>query len=561
MRFIGGACHCVAHPYFNSRKGMGVMWRTGFIVGVLWLGLLVAPISAQDVSDQVEAETYWWNDRVFYEIFVRSFADSDGDGIGDLQGVISKLDYLNDGDPTTTDDLGVTGIWLMPIMESPSYHGYDVTDYLRVEPDYGTNEDFKALIAAAHERGIAVIIDLVLNHTSREHPWFRDAQTRGSQHDSWYRWSLTKPSQRGPWGQPEIWYPANGRYYYAVFWDGMPDLNLKNPAVTQAMYNVAGYWLEEMGVDGFRMDAVRYYTEDGDVLASADSTFTWLKFWNAYIDSINPDAFTVGEIWTNTIEVSKYVQNGVDSAFEFDLARAMLDAAKNGSNLGIGPIQGRAERLLPEGQYSTFLTNHDQNRVMNEMGQNSDKAKVAASLLLTAPGVPFLYYGEEIGMIGVKPDECIRTPMQWDGTEGESAFMAGKRCETNGATHNVAAQLDDPESLLSHYRNLIRLRHEQAALRVGDFHLVGSEADTVYSYLRTRGDERVLVIINLGGQPIQDYALKLDSGNLSNPVQAELLFGEGSVSSPMIDIAGGFDGYLPVAELAPYSTYVIALEG
>src|SRR4029079_1529647 len=178
-----------------------------------------SPSSQASAACDTPATLPWWNDRVFYEVFVRSFQDSDGDGIGDLPGLISKLDYLNDGDPATTDDLGVTGIWLMPVAQSPSYHGYDVTDYDTVEADYGTNDDMRALIAAAHQRGIAVITDLVLNHTSVEHPWFGESETKGSAHADWYRWSDTDPGITRVDGTP-VWHEKNGRWYYGYFWEG-----------------------------------------------------------------------------------------------------------------------------------------------------------------------------------------------------------------------------------------------------------------------------------------------------------------------------------------------------
>ena len=213
----------------------------------------------------------WWNDTTFYEIFVRSFYDSDGDGAGDLNGLIGKLDYLNDGDPTTTSDLGVTGIWLMPIMASPSYHGYDVTDYYQVNPEYGTNEDFKRLIEEAHKRGIRVIIDLVLNHTSAEHPWFIESQDPNSPKRDWYVWSDEEPQGKG-------WHPGkNGGYYYGYFGEHMPDLNYKNPAVTEEMQKVVRFWLEEMGADGFRLDAVKYLYEDGKRIEHTPATHEWLK--------------------------------------------------------------------------------------------------------------------------------------------------------------------------------------------------------------------------------------------------------------------------------------------
>ncbi|MBN1965655.1 MAG: alpha-amylase, partial [Anaerolineae bacterium] len=171
----------------------------------------------------------WWNDRVFYEVFVRSFYDSDGDGIGDLRGLIERLDYLNDGDPATTDDLGITGIWLMPIAQSPSYHGYDVTDYYTIEEDYGTNADFLELMGAAHARGIVVIVDLVMNHTSSEHPWFVASAAGDPAYTDWYLWRDDNPGYVSPWGSPTWHLADNGRYYFGLFWSGMPDLNYMNP--------------------------------------------------------------------------------------------------------------------------------------------------------------------------------------------------------------------------------------------------------------------------------------------------------------------------------------------
>lgn len=515
------------------------------------------PVGAQET--EATSEMSWWNDRVFYQIFVRSFEDSDGDGIGDLQGIINKLDYLNDGDPDTTSDLGITGIWLMPIFQSPSYHGYDVIDYMTVESDYGTNDDFKALVAAAHERGIAVIIDMVINHTSREHPWFQDAQTPGSTHDAWYRWSINKPLQIGPWGQ-QVWHGLGNRYYYGVFWDGMPDLNLRNPAVTQSVYDIARFWLADMGADGFRMDGVRYLVEDDNTLASAPGTLTWLDRWQQQIDSINPDALTVGEIWTNSFEIVPYVPGGVDIAFEFDLATAMLNSAKNGSASTVTPIQERALRLFPAGQYATFLTNHDQNRVMNEVNQNIGENKVAASMMLTNPGVPFIYYGEEIGMIGVKPDECIRTPMQWDSEPRDRTFMAGKNCKMNPDAANVADEMDDPDSLLSHYRNLVHLRNAHIALRAGDMQVLSSDSPFVYSFIRHHADETLLVVINLSDEAVVDYGLNAVESALSGRFNATLLYGEGELAALEVGEAGAIRGYLPLAELGPYSTTIIGLD-
>ena len=195
----------------------------------------------------------WWEDAVFYEIFVRSFKDSDGNGVGDFKGITQSLDYLNDGDPATTDDLGITALWLMPIHPSPSYHGYDVYDYKAVNYDFGTMEDFQELLDEAHARGIRIIIDYVMNHTSSSHPWFTQAAQNQNGFRDFYRWTPTAPSYNGPWGQ-QVWrYNGNAsEHFYGVFWSGMPDLNYDHPPVRDSIFDAAKFWLEEVGVDGFR---------------------------------------------------------------------------------------------------------------------------------------------------------------------------------------------------------------------------------------------------------------------------------------------------------------------
>ncbi len=425
----------------------------------------------------------WWNDRVFYEVFVRSFKDSNGDGTGDLQGLIEKLDYLNDGDPSTTTDLGITGLWLMPITQSPSYHGYDTTDYYTIEQDYGTNDDFKQLIEEAHQRGMVVIIDMVLNHTSNQHPWFYEAATPGSKTENWYIWSDEKGDYLSPWGT-EVWHqPQSGNlmemktghlmsdYYYGMFWSGMPDLNYENGAVTQQMFEVLKFWLDEMGADGFRLDAVRHLIEDGEVQANTPETHSWLQSFDNYVHSLQPDALTVGEIWDETAAVVPYVPEEVDIAFEFKLAEAMIEAINKGDNTRLVTQTQTVLDSYPYGQLAPFLTNHDMTRVMNQLGSDPQKAKLAASLMLSMPGVPFIYYGEEIGLTGAKPDDLdLRRPMQWDSTAA-NGFTSGTpwvEPGTPGEGANVAAQTDDPSSLLSRYREMIQLRNENPALRAGD---------------------------------------------------------------------------------------------
>lgn len=516
-------------------------------------------VSAAPVHQEETSAFPWWNERVFYEVFVRAFEDSDVDGNGDLQGLISKLDYLNDGDPTTKTDLGVTGLWLMPVMQSPSYHGYDVTDYEQIEADYGSNEDFKQLVAEAHERGMAVIVDMVINHTSTQHPWFMDAETAGSAHDSWYRWSATNPGYAGPWGQP-VWHRGGNRYYYGVFWVGMPDLNLRNPAVTQSMYDVADFWLNEMDVDGFREDAIKHLVEDGQKQENTTGTITWLTKWQAHLKSLKPDVFTVGEVQSSSAVTSLYVPEGVDTTFEFELASAIANSVNRGTKDSVTAAQSQLLERFDLGQYSAFLSNHDFNRIMNVFNKNVDKSKVAASILLTQPGVPFLYYGEEIGMAGLKPDECLRVPFQWDDTVRTAPFMAGKNCDTNEADANLIDQVNDPESLFNHYRIMIHLRNDHPALQTGSFEMVQTTSNALYSFIRQTSEETLLVLISLSDEAITDYQLNLENGSVGKIITASLLLTEGEVTVPTVNADGGFDEYRPIAELAPYSTTVIQLQ-
>jgi alpha-amylase len=508
------------------------------------------------------AGPFWWNDAVFYEIFVRSFYDSDGDGVGDLNGIIEKLDYLNEGDPATTDDLGITGIWLMPITQSPSYHGYDVVDYFTVDDEYGTDEDLRRLMEEAHKRDIRVIVDLVLNHTSSQHPWFVSARGDvNSPYRDFYIWSEESPGYRSPWGGP-VWHRCSTGYYYGIFWEGMPDLNYDNPAVTAEMEKVIRFWLENVGADGFRLDAVKHLIEEGRVQENTPATHEWLRGLYTFYKRINPDVVTVGEAWSSTTEVVNYIGDQLDLAFEFDTAQAMLRSARFEDQDYIL----RAHRLItesyPPDQFATFLTNHDQKRAMSELGEDVNRAKMAASLLLTGPGVPFLYYGEEIGHVGGKPDENIRTPMQWS-DEGNAGFTAAPTAwrapQSNYREVNVAAQTDDPDSLLSHYRQLIHARNDHAALRVGDWREVEVEDRRIYAFLRHSDDETLLVLINLGSEPITDYTLSLAEGPLSEGSASEIFAGV-PVSASTVNANGGFDGYAPLAEVEAYSTYIIRLE-
>jgi alpha-amylase len=554
--------------------------RTISLLAVVWLLVACIQPVAQPASAPLPAPVPtlaptgpdgepWWQSAVFYEIFVRSFYDSNGDGIGDLNGIIAKLDYLNDGDPATTTDLGVTALWLMPIQPSPSYHGYDVTDYYAVNPDYGTAEDFRRLLAEAHRRGIRVIIDFVMNHTSVEHPWFVAAQDAQSPRRDWYRWSAADPGGAGPWGQ-QVWHEAaTGDYYYGVFWEGMPDLNYTNPAVQAEMTAVARFWLAEMGVDGLRIDGARYLVEEVNgtkkVLADSSGTHAQFRDFRTAYKAINPAAMTVGEVWTTNDAVATYLQGDeFDLAFNFDLASALVKSANTGDADAARLSLALSLKLLPVHATATFLTNHDIDRVMSQLGDDVNKAKRAAAMLLTLPGTPFLYYGEEIGMVGKKPDEDIRRPMQWDRGEN-GGFTTGtpwRALNDDAAIKNVEAQLADPNSLLAHYRTLIALRQSQPALRNGETFKMKSANRAVLPYLRATDEQILLVVNNLRDEPIDDYALTLESGPLTpdQRYRIEPLWGEGPFAEVTTDAKGGFKAYQPTASLAPGQTLLLVLQ-
>lgn len=461
--------------------------------------------------------TYWWNDAVFYEVFVRSFYDQDGDGNGDLLGLVEKLDYLNDGDPATHTDLGVTALWLMPIQQSPSYHGYDVIDYRTVEEDYGSNADFKLLMEEAHKRGIKVIIDLVMNHSSSQHPWFTASKDPQSDKRNWYTWNDQKPAITGPWGQ-QVWHTRSGSNFYGIFWSEMPDLNYENEAVKIEMFDVAKFWLNDMNVDGFRLDAIKYIIEDGSTLEDTPETISFWKDFRDYYKEIDSNAVTVGEAWASTDKVKKYSDgDGLDFCFEFDLAEAMLTTASSGSVAGIKSQLEEVINTYPFLQYGTFLTNHDMNRVMNRLGSEK-KAKIAADLLFTLPGIPYVYYGEEIGMRGAKPDENIRTPMQWDQSE-HSGFTMGspwRPANSDYTSKNVFEQRRDTNSLWQHYQQLIALRNNQEALRVGEYEAVNTSSSSVLAFQRVIDDQRIVVVSNPGTSSQLNVELILSLPNVTN---------------------------------------------
>ncbi|MCW8107381.1 alpha-amylase family glycosyl hydrolase [Alteromonas ponticola] len=459
-------------------------------------------------------ERNWWDNAVFYEIWPRSFYDADGDGSGDFKGMAAKLPYLK--------ELGVSGIWLTPVFEAPSYHGYDFQDFYSVESDYGTMEDFEAFVKAAHEHEIKVILDLVINHISDGHEWFKKSVAKEPGYEDYFVWKQDMPKHWGKaWSDnednPEAvwhWSTERGEYYYGAFGASQPDVNLRNPKVVEEMNKLATFWLEK-GVDGFRLDAVRYAIEDeyanGDDADQADTQAT-INYWTQFtqhVKSVNPDAMLVAEAWADMPTIGKYYDGGqgLDSAFDFDFGYVVSGILNAGGqrSADFGSVkEGETDNTrnalwdnlksrkatAPLSFFSPFLTNHDQNRIMHTLGDNWDKAKVAATLLMTTPGTLYLYYGEEIGLsqYTTGDDQYRRAIMQWQDNKaagfndtGEFWLDQGQwfpwvenhqpwwsdywQSQRAGKKASVDVQAADPDSLLNHYKQLLEIRNEQPALQ------------------------------------------------------------------------------------------------
>ena len=522
-------------------------------------GLGATAASAQERARIPE----WTRGAVCYEIFVRSFFDSDNDGIGDFNGVTAKLDYINDGDPATRRDLGARCVWLMPVMPSPSYHGYDATDYYRVNPQYGTNDDFKRFVREAHRRGVRVLIDMVLNHASNEHPFFKSALLDpASPYRNWWRWAA-RPEGKGPWGQ-EAWHrsPVREEYYYGVFWHGMPDLNYAHAPVREEAKKIATFWLEEMGVDGFRLDAIPYLVEDGATLAGASGTHVFLREYAAHVRRVAPEAYTVGEVWDSVGAMLPYYPDELDSHFAFELSNAIISAVRSESAKDLLKGYLRLQAALPHERWSPFLRNHDQTRTATELGGSVPRQKLAVTLLLTLPGLPFVYYGEEIGMTGDKPDPRLRTPMHW--TSGPAAgFTRGvpwEPLQSDSAVVTVAAQDGDSASLLNLFRKLIHLRAATPALATGTLVPLQASDSSVTAFLRKDARGTVLVVANLSDQSRSRVVLSsIDSVLAAGRYATRNLLNAAAAAELRISTSGRLRRYTPLPTLGPLESYVIEL--
>lgn len=448
-------------------------------------------ISAQEkkVSD--------WPKAVTYEIFVQSFADSNHDGIGDFNGMTSKLDYL--------EELGIEAVWLMPINPSDTYHKYNVNDYYDVHPDYGTLKDFKNFVDEAHKRGIHVIIDLVVNHSGKGNIWFKEAvKDQHIKYWDYYVWAhKDDPQVKPPAGQKRSnWYPVKGSdyLYFAHFGSNMPDLNFDNPKLRQEIFDIGRFWLTEMNVDGFRLDAARHVFPDN----RATDNHKWWEYFLQEMRKIKENVYIVGEVWTNFEEAAPYLK-GIPALFNFDLGSAIIKAVNNEKG---GQLAADHKKILdayksvnPDYIDNTFLTNHDQDRILSSVNGSIDKAKMAASILLTLPGSPYIYYGEEIGMLGRKPDPFIREPFIWDEKSKDEirTTWEAPRFSTDTTVIPLSVQVADEASLYNHYRQLIRLRNNSPALTNGELVPVAIQNPSVCAFLRSEASQTLLVLHNLSG--------------------------------------------------------------
>ena len=492
----------------------------------------------------------WWQRGVVYQIYPRSFADSDGDGIGDLPGILAHLDHL--------ESLGVDALWLSPIYASPGLDvGYDVSDHAAIDPVFGTMDDFDRLVAAAHERGLRVILDLVLNHTSDRHPWFVDSRSsRDNAHADWYLWRdpagwrRGKPLPPNNWaslfgGPGWAWEPSRRQFYQHTFLRQQPELNWRHPAVRAAQLEMIRGWLAR-GVDGFRLDVFNAFFKHPDLPSNPPRTTTprgaaRLRAWNrqqhlhdrdhpdlkdflaefrAIVDEV-PGRMTVGELFDDPLEAAPAYTEPGHLVFEFELLQQPWEA---GALAGV--IDRREELFGPDRWPALVLSNHDQPRQASRYAKGPERdavAKAAAVLLLTLRGTPFLYYGEEIGLGDIKVprkeivdpparrywplrlwwnrDQC-RAPMPWS-NEPNGGFTTGRpwlRLAADYPTRNVASQAADSRSVLSAYRELLALRRTLPALQAGSFRWVIRARDEVLAYRRDAPGESVLVAINFGAE-------------------------------------------------------------
>lgn len=496
----------------------------------------------------------WYQTAVFYQLHVRSFFDANGDGTGDFAGLTQKLDYLQ--------WLGVTALWLQPFCVSPLRDdGYDIADYRRISPAYGSLDDFAAFVEAAHQRGLRVVTELVINHTSDQHPWFQTARSspRGSPERDFYVWSDTPdryPAARIIFHDYEksnwAWDPVANAYFWHRFFAHQPDLNFDNPLVQDAVIDTLDYWLK-LGVDGLRLDAIPYlYEREGTICENLPETHAFLKKLRKHVDDRFPDRMLLAEANQWPTESVQYFGAGDEchAAFHFPVMPRLYMAVHNGDRRPIFDILSQTPQIPRSCQWLMFLRNHDEltlemvtpeerelmyrayafdsaarinlgirRRLAPLMGNYRPKLELMHGLLCSLPGSPVLYYGDEIGMgdnLALPDRHGVRTPMQWS-AEANGGFSTAPSERLYSpmivaeAYHyervNVAAQRDDPDSFLRWVKALIALRRELPALAVGEYEHVEVDNPKIFAFLRTSAEQTVLVALNLSDETLANQNL------------------------------------------------------
>ena len=448
------------------------------------------------------------NNRVFYEIFTGSFSDSNGDGVGDLRGIINRLDYLNDGDPNSGKSLGIQGIWLTPIFKSPTYHKYDVSDYYTIDPAFGDMDDLKDLISECHKRGIKLILDLVLNHTSLQNEWFKKFKTahvNNDETDPYYDfYSYLKKGEAISFGKFNM-LSGTTISYECNFVNEMPELNYDNEEVRKAVLDIAKYYLD-LGIDGFRFDAAKYIYYGNDE-KSAD-------FWNWYLTElrkIKSDIYTVGEVWSDESTIDVYYQQGLNcfnfsfSQFDGKISNSARMSKANGFVSYVEKYNNKIKEYSSDNMMIPFIANHDTDRAAGFLNVDGN-AQMAANLYILTPGSPFIYYGEEIGIKGSRGSESTdanrRLAMLWgddDTINNPIGSTYNPEYQTNGT---VKDQLLDSSSLYNHYKRLIMIRNANPEIARGEFKALNSDNSDIGGFISTYNGSSVCVIHNTSKEAI-----------------------------------------------------------
>jgi len=452
------------------------------------------------------------NYRNYYEIFVYSFYDSDGDGVGDLRGVDEKLSYIS--------DMGFNGIWLMPIMPSTTYHKYDVIDYMDIDPEYGSIDDMRSLINNAHDKDINIIIDFVMNHTSSKNEWFLSAcdylrslptDSEPSEEECPYYgyYHFSKEKING------TYYPVEGTEYYyeGSFWSEMPDLNYSSDALKVEFEKIARFWVEDMGVDGFRMDATMHF-EEGDSEFNKD-VMNWIY---EYCKSINPEFYMVSEVWASESTIADYYGSKTDSLFNFDAADAEGKIIKSANGKlsaekfvkAMKDYEDTFSKAYPDYIDAVFITNHDMGRVANALQSNIDAIKFAGGLLMSMNGSTFVYYGEELGMKskGTK-DENKRLPMNWGESKGLTNGPKDADKDIEQKFPDAATQSMDENMILPYYKKTIQIRNQYPEIARGRISIDESMTEGDHALItKSYNDDTIVILYNTNTEESYDFNLK-----------------------------------------------------